>query len=85
MVSCISQQKISFDEFMTNGEKYINQKVTITTPLYVTGVYYDSLILSTERLYVPEERAIGLSEGDSTELKRLQAENIRQFFNIICT
>lgn len=59
-------------------ERLRGQQVEITTPLYVCGVYYDSLVLAPERLYVPEERAVGLSSGDSTELWRLRAYNRQQ-------
>lgn len=66
--------RVSLEEIETNGWKmYVGKQVQITTPLYVCGVYYDSLVLSPERLFVPEEIATGLSMGDSTlyyELKR---------------
>ena len=60
-------EKVEFPESFVDGwEPYIGKMVQITTPLYVCGNYYDSLILAPERLYVPEERATGLAEGDST-------------------
>ena len=40
--------------------------VQVTTPLVVCGSFYDSLVLAPERIYCPEERAIGLADGDST-------------------
>lgn len=69
-------RKVSFDELQRNGwEQYKGQVVEITTPLYLCGVYYDSLILAPERLYVPEEKAIGLADGDSTKYHELEAYN----------
>lgn len=69
------QTRVTFDELITNGEAYVGQRVTVTTQLVVCGVYYDSLIVSDRRLYVPEEKAVGLSEGDSTEYWRLKQYN----------
>ena len=60
------QTSVTFEELIQNGETYVGQRVKVTTPLVVCGVYYDSLILSDQRLYVPEERAVGLDQGDST-------------------
>lgn len=60
------QTCVTFEELIRNGEAYVGQRVKVTTPLVVCGVYYDSLILSDQRLYVPEERAVGLQDGDST-------------------
>ena len=61
-------EKVKFPESFSNGwDAYVGKIVQITTPLYVCGNYYDSLILSPERLYVPEELATNLSRGDSTE------------------
>ena len=62
----IAQPKVSLEQLQQDWSKYQGQRVTITTPLIVCGKYYDSLIVSSERLYVPEERAIGLGNGDST-------------------
>ena len=65
--SLFAVEKVQFPASFANGwEPYIGKMVQITTPLYVCGNYYDSLILAPERLYVPEERATGLAEGDST-------------------
>ena len=58
--SLLAVEKVQFPESFADGwEPYIGKMVQITTPLYVCGNYYDSLILAPERLYVPEERAIG--------------------------
>jgi len=70
-----AQTKVSFDSLCIHYDDYLNQTITLTTPMVVTGVWYDSLILSPNRLFVPEEQAIGLSEGDSTELNRLRRYN----------
>ena len=71
--------KVRFPESFADGwDAYVGKMVQITTPLYVCGNYYDSLILSPERLYVPEERAYGLADGDSTqywENKKANSEN----------
>lgn len=70
--------RISFEELKEDYQRYIGQTITLTTPMVVTGVYYDSLILAPKRLYVPEESANKLAEGDSTsliELKRLNIAN----------
>lgn len=68
--------KVSFDDLNSGGwERYQGQTVVITTPLYVCGLYYDSLILATERLYVPEEHATGLADGDSTMLYAIRRHN----------
>lgn len=61
-----AQVKVSFDELRANWDSYQGEQIRLTTPMVVTGVFYDSLLLSPERLYVPEEKAVGLHEGDST-------------------
>ena len=66
---------VSFDDLVREPDRYVGRRVMVTTPLVINGVYYDSLILSDQRLYVPEEHAIGLSEGDSAEYWRLVALN----------
>jgi predicted extracellular nuclease len=58
--------------------------VQITTPLYVCGNYYDSLILSPDRLYVPEERAYGLADGDSTEYWAIKKANRENSLRLSC-
>ena len=69
------QVKVTFEDLIREPDKYVGQRVTVTTPLVVNGVYYDSLILSDQRLYVPEERAVGLHEGDSTAYWQMVAFN----------
>ena len=83
IVLCVSNlyaiEKVKFPESFADGwDQYVGKMVQITTPLYVCGNYYDSLILSPDRLYVPEERAYGLADGDSTEywvIKKANREN----------
>jgi predicted extracellular nuclease len=58
--------------------------VQITTPLYVCGNYYDSLILATERLYVPEEHAVGLADGDSTAYWAIKQSNREKMISLSC-
>ena len=44
-------EKVSMPELLADGwDQYVGKMVEITTPLYVCGNYYDSLILATERL-----------------------------------
>ncbi len=77
--------KVTFpDSFADGWEPYIGQMVEFTNPLYVCGNYYDSLILSPERLYVPEEHAIGLSQGDSTLYWELRQHNRANMINLSC-
>ena len=77
--------KVTFPDSFVNGwEPYIGKTVEITNPLYVCGNYYDSLILSTERLYVPEEHAIGLAEGDSTVYWQIKQSNRSKMLNLSC-
>ena len=68
MVVCpiVAQPKVTLEQLQQDWSAYQGQRVTITTPLIVCGKYYDSLIVSSERLFVPEERAVGLGQGDST-------------------
>lgn len=78
-------EKVQFPESFANGwEPYIGKMVQITTPLYVCGNYYDSLILAPERLYVPEEHAIGLAGGDSTAYWALKQANRSKTLNLSC-
>jgi predicted extracellular nuclease len=72
------------DSFSDGWEPYIGQTVEFTHPLYVCGNYYDSLILSTERLYVPEEHAIGLAQGDSTTYWEIQRNNRSKMLKLSC-
>lgn len=77
--------KVQFPESFTNGwDRYVGKMIQITTPLYVCGNYYDSLILSPERLYVPEELATGLANGDSTQYWEIKNANQRNSLKLSC-
>ncbi len=83
--SLLAAERVQFPASFANGwEPYIGKMVQITTPLYVCGNYYDSLILAPERLYVPEERAIGLAEGDSTMYWAIKQANRAQIISLTC-
>ena len=76
---------ISLNRLQQEGwEKYKGQTVCVTTPLVVCGTMYDSLILSEERLFVPEEYAKGLADGDSSEYYRLKAYNQTHRIKLEC-
>ena len=78
-------EKVRFPESFTNGwDAYVGKMVQITTPLYVCGNYYDSLILSPERLYVPEEKAYGLADGDSTLYWKIKNANRQNTLRLSC-
>lgn len=83
--SLFAIEKVTFpDSFADGWDKYIGKTVQITNPLYVCGNYYDSLILAPERLYVPEERAVGLAEGDSTTYWSIKQTNRNIRINLSC-
>jgi len=90
MVCCMSiiataTTKLTLAELQESGwDCYKGQIVTITTPLVVCGTLYDSLILAPERLYVPEEHAHGLADGDSIEYRRLLCYNQSQRIKLEC-
>jgi len=77
--------KVTLQELQEGGwQRYQNQYVCITTPLIVCGTMYDSLILAPERLFVPEERAIGLADGDSTMYRQLVEKNRQLRIKLEC-
>ena len=81
----LAATKVTLSDLETNGwEHYKGQSITITTPLVVCGTMYDSLILAPERLYVPDERAYGLADGDSTEYWRLVKYNQSKRIKLEC-
>lgn len=83
--SLLAVEKVQLPELLETGwDKYIGKMVQITTPLYVCGNYYDSLILAPERLYVPEERATGLADGDSTAYWAIKQANRAQILRLTC-
>ena len=65
-LSVYAVERVSFQQLQNNWSKYQNHMVEITSPLVVSGSFYDSLILAPQRLFCPEEKAVGLADGDST-------------------
>ncbi len=81
----IAVKKVVFpDSFADGWDSYIGKTVEITNELYVCGNYYDSLILAPERLYVPEEHAVGLAQGDSTMYWQIKQGNREKMLNLSC-
>ena len=81
----VAIEKVEFPaSFEAGWEQYVGKMVQITTPLYVCGNYYDSLILATERLYVPEEKAVGLADGDSTQYWAIKKSNREKIISLSC-
>lgn len=80
----LANEQLSFEELSANWSAYKNKTVTITTPLVVSGSFYDSLILSTERLFCPEEHAVGLADGDSTMYYQIVADNQAKSICVHC-
>lgn len=78
-------EKVQFPESFVDGwDQYVGKMVQITTPLYVCGNNYDSLILSPQRLYVPEEHAYGLADGDSTQYWAIRKSNRANSLRLSC-
>ena len=83
--SMLAVEKVEWPSSFADGwDKYIGKMVQITTPLYVCGNYYDSLILAAERLYVPEEKAVGLADGDSTAYWAIKKSNREKMISLSC-
>lgn len=83
--SILAVEKVEWPSSFVDGwDKYIGKMVQITTPLYVCGNYYDSLILAAERLYVPEEKAFGLADGDSTAYWAIKKSNREKMISLSC-
>ena len=76
-LSVSAVERVSLDTLQADWTRYLNSTVTISTPMVVCGSFYDSLVLAPERLFCPEERAVGLADGDSTAYWSL-AEHNRQ-------
>ena len=68
-------ERVSLAQLQSDWAKYTNQTVVITDPLVVCGSFYDSLLLAPERLFCPDERAVGLADGDSTMYYAIQESN----------
>ena len=74
-LSAFAVERVSLEQLQSDWSRYSNQTVVITTTLVVCGSFYDSLILAPERLFCPEERALGLADGDSTMYEQIEAHN----------
>ena len=84
-VAASAVTKVSLEQLQQEGwSKYQGQRIRITTPLIVCGSFYDSVTLAPERLYVPEERAVGLNNGDSIRFFALQSYNRAQSIRLVC-
>ena len=87
MVSTLSAyavERVSLSDLQADWSRYTNQVVEMTTPLVVCGSFYDSLVLAPERLFSPEELAVGLADGDSTMFYALEAQNEASSIVIHC-
>ena len=74
-LSVSAVERVSLWQLQSDWDKYQNRTVVISTPMVVCGSFYDSLVLAPERLFCPEERAIGLADGDSTNYFELERHN----------
>ena len=83
--AAFATKSVSLEQLQQDGwEAYKGQRIKLTTPLIVCGRFGDSITLSTERLYVPEERAVGLAEGDSTRYWELVNYNRLHSIKLVC-
>lgn len=74
-LSVIAVERVSLSQLQSEWTKYTDRMVVITDPLVVCGSFYDSLLLAPERLFCPEERAVGLADGDSTMYYAIKESN----------
>ena len=74
-LSVIAVERVSLSQLQSEWTKYTGRMVVITDPLVVCGSFYDSLLLAPERLFCPEERALGLADGDSTMYYAIKESN----------
>ncbi|GEM_PF-706943 len=80
-----SEIYVSLDRLNSDGwSAYDGKKVCITDELIVCGVWRDSLLLSKERLFVPEETAIDLANGDSASYWSIVSRNRKQSVRLCC-
>ena len=77
-------EKVTLETLQADWNKYNNQVVTLTTPLVVCGNFYDSLILAPQRLYCPEEFAVGLADRDSTLYYQIIEQNKQNSICVHC-
>ena len=83
-LSVSAVERVSLEQLKADWSKYNNQVVQLTTPLVVCGSYYDSIILAPERLFSPDELAVGLADGDSTMYYDLIRQNQEASIVINC-
>jgi len=83
-LSVSAVERVSLAQVQSDWAKYADRMVTVTTPLVVCGSFYDSLVLAPARLYCPEERAVGLADGDSTVYWQLVEANRAQSICVHC-
>ncbi|MBQ3998362.1 MAG: hypothetical protein II644_03395 [Paludibacteraceae bacterium] len=83
-LSVFAVERVSLEQLQSDWSRYTNQTVVISTPMVVCGSFYDSLILAPERLFCPEERAVGLADGDSTAYYALAAHNLEASVCLHC-
>lgn len=77
--------RVSLGDLDAGGwTSYSGRQVCIEDELVVCGIYKGVITLSPERLYVPEERAPGLSEGDSTAYWSRVAYNASKRISLEC-
>jgi len=74
-LSAFAVERVSLEQLQSDWSRYADRTVLITTPMVVCGSFYDSLILAPERLFCPEERAVGLADGDSTTYYSIAEHN----------
>ena len=84
VLSAQAVERVSLAELQGDWSTYQNQVVEITDELIVCGSYYDSLVLATERLFCPEERAVGLADGDSTAYFQIEEANQAKSIVVHC-
>ena len=77
-------ERVTLEQLQANWAKYENQFVQLTTPLVVCGSFYDSLVLAPERLYCPDEKAVGLADGDSTMYWQIVEHNLATSICVHC-
>ena len=68
-------ERVSLAQLQGDWAGYTGRTIELTDELTVCGSFYDSLVLAPERLFCPEERAMGLADGDSTMYWEIVAAN----------
>ena len=84
VLSLFAVERVSLAQLQAGWSYYHDKMVEVTTPLVVCGSFYDSLILAPERYYCPEERAVGLADGDSTAYWQIVESNKKQSIVVHC-